>query len=88
MRKKYVQECTSEYLYREAHTVKTIDGMIFVNLWNGEYISRSDPSKKLAVHEIYLITKNVEKDNVIVASRTELKFPLRFIAKPISINKK
>lgn len=88
MRKKYLQECTSEYLYREAHTVKTIDNEIYVNLWNGEYISRDNPTKKLAVHELYRIVKNVEKDSVIVASRNDLKFSLRFLAKPVSINKR
>lgn len=88
MRNNYASVCTSEYLYREAHTVKTIKNEIFVNMWNGEFVSRTNPQNKMAVSDIYLITKNVTKNLTIVASRTDLKYPLRFLIKSKPINKK
>lgn len=88
MKKIYGEICTSEFLYREAHTIKTINNEIFVNLWNGEYISRANPLKRVTVFELYPITKNVEKDSAIVATRNSLKYPLRFLIKSKPINKK
>lgn len=84
----YLGSCSPEFLFNHAHTVKTFDNEFYVNLWNGYYVCRSNPNKKLAVHQLHARAKNVEKDRVIVASRTNRKYPLLFLAEPNQIKRK
>lgn len=83
----YLGVCSLEFLFNHGHTVKTFSNEFYVNLWNGYYMSKKDPSKKIAVHELYAIAKNVEQDRTIVASRTSADFPLSFLAQPNQIKR-
>lgn len=84
MRKKYLKTCSKDFIYK-THTVKTFDNEIYVNAWNGDFISRNDPMKTVAAKELYFLAKNLERDGMIVASRKSELEPLRFLEKPVKI---
>lgn len=84
MRKKYLKTCSKDFIYK-THTVKTFDNEIYVNAWNGDFISRNDPTKTLAARDLYFLAKNLEIDGMIVASRKNELEPLRFLEKPVKI---
>ncbi|EOK35913.1 hypothetical protein [Enterococcus faecalis] len=84
MRKKYLKTCSKDFIYK-THTVKTFDNEIYVNAWNGDFISRNDPKKTVAAKDLYFLAKNLERDGMIVASRKNEIEPLRFLEKPVKI---
>ncbi|WP_305741621.1 hypothetical protein [Enterococcus faecalis] len=84
MRKKYLKTCSKDFIYK-IHTVKTFDNDIYVNSWNGDFISRNDPMKTVAAKDLYFLAKNLERDGMIVASRKNELEPLKFLEKPVKI---
>lgn len=84
MRKKYLKTCSKDFIYK-THTVKTFDNEIYVNAWNGDFISRNDPMKTVAAKDLYFLAKNLERDGMIVASRQNELEPLKFLEKPVKI---
>ncbi|EKZ0165102.1 hypothetical protein QUO97_002361 [Enterococcus faecalis] len=84
MRKKYLKTCSKNLIYK-AHTIKTFENEIYINAWNGDFISRNDPTKTVAAKDLYFLAKNLEKDGTIIASRKKESEPLRFLEKPIKI---
>ncbi|HHZ8018010.1 hypothetical protein [Enterococcus faecalis] len=84
MRKKYLKTCSKELIYK-IYTVKTFENEIYVNAWNGDFISRNNPMKTIAAKDLYFLAKNLEKDGMIVASRKSEGEPLRFLEKPVKI---
>ncbi|MFG5466839.1 hypothetical protein ACFJZL_13755 [Enterococcus faecalis] len=84
MRKKYLKTCSKDFIYK-THTVKTFENEIYVNAWNGDFISRNDPMKTVAAKDLYFLAKNLERDGMIVASRKNELEPLRFLEKPVKI---
>ena len=87
MRKKYLEVYPSNALTK-AHTVKTFDNEVFINCWNGDFVSRIRPNKRIASNQLYNNAKNVERDGFVIASRVKETQQLRYLAKPVQLKRK
>ncbi|EPI5744014.1 hypothetical protein AAH973_01565 [Enterococcus faecalis] len=86
MRKKYL-EVYPAHAITKAHTVKTFDNEVFINCWNGDFVSRTRPNKRIASTQLYNNAKNVERDGFVIASRVKETQQLRYLAKPVQLKR-
>ncbi|WPH48358.1 hypothetical protein SHT67_14360 (plasmid) [Enterococcus faecalis] len=86
MRKHYLEVYPTNAIGK-AHTVKTFDNEVFINCWNGDFISRNDPNTRISAWLLYHHAKNVEREGFIIASRGKDTQPLRYLANPIPLKR-
>lgn len=86
MRKTYLDVYPAQAITK-AHTVKTFEDEVFVNCWDGDFISRNNPGKRVASCRLYHDARNIERDGVVIASRASDIQPLRYLMKPIPLER-
>lgn len=86
MRKAYKDVCPLT-VFSKAHTVQTFKGEIFINAWDGDFISRQRPTTRVHLQKMYRLAKNMEIDGYILADRQSRKKALRLLSSPIPIRK-
>ncbi|MGM0336939.1 hypothetical protein [Enterococcus sp. MSG3310] len=86
MRKKYLEVYPVKAM-ANAHTIKTFDNEVFINCWNGDFVSRINLDKRISSSQLYHNAKNVERDGFVIASRGKEIQPLRYLEKPVQLKR-